>query len=435
MITIHVCDENRKVNKDFKCAKSLLVSQMKFFELHLSGSGSFEDIDISVHCDVGVFESLMLFLNSGTSEYILEVSNVISILISSEYLQMERLVDDCLQFIVNHINEVVNLSIDMACISPKLMRKLASLIDVQKLDEISDRRDKLLSRIYTNKVEAMMDDETNHLSRCIYCDRLFAESQRSVAVCEKADIFIDFHGNVLAEHLADCNWDFKKFVSYLNSQGLGSREIYWKIWSRLIMFDCVDCGECFQGAELEHCSYHPLEAKFTIGSNIGVYQCCQEQAVRFDTSIKKQGCTAHRHSVCPEQTQSTEYEVLIKKLPTTAEPFLEDSTSALARYVKQFVVTQEVVLCSEDEVSPVTSQYNTDESDCSDEELKARKGKKSKSKVNPAKQRAWKLDLLRLKDFEAMKDLSAKLISRRRRKDVKVRTTKPNVSMVARRRS
>jgi Domain of unknown function (DUF3342) len=31
-IVIHVFDENRKMNKDFKCEKNLLLSQMKYFE-------------------------------------------------------------------------------------------------------------------------------------------------------------------------------------------------------------------------------------------------------------------------------------------------------------------------------------------------------------------------------------------------------------------
>ena len=34
-IIIHVFDENRKVNKDFKCEKNLLLSQMKYFEQYL----------------------------------------------------------------------------------------------------------------------------------------------------------------------------------------------------------------------------------------------------------------------------------------------------------------------------------------------------------------------------------------------------------------
>lgn len=31
-ITIHVCDETKKINKDFICEKSVLLKRMKYFE-------------------------------------------------------------------------------------------------------------------------------------------------------------------------------------------------------------------------------------------------------------------------------------------------------------------------------------------------------------------------------------------------------------------
>jgi hypothetical protein len=37
-VVIHVFDENRKVNKDFKCPKTLLLKEMKYFEAHLQES-------------------------------------------------------------------------------------------------------------------------------------------------------------------------------------------------------------------------------------------------------------------------------------------------------------------------------------------------------------------------------------------------------------
>jgi hypothetical protein len=52
LIVIHVCDENRQVNRDFKCRRSVLLTEMKYFAKHFNTSSSFEDIDISVHCDV-----------------------------------------------------------------------------------------------------------------------------------------------------------------------------------------------------------------------------------------------------------------------------------------------------------------------------------------------------------------------------------------------
>lgn len=62
MIVIHVFDENRKINKDFSCEKDLLVNHMKYFEKYLTEATSVDDIDISVHCDIKIFEWLMKYL-------------------------------------------------------------------------------------------------------------------------------------------------------------------------------------------------------------------------------------------------------------------------------------------------------------------------------------------------------------------------------------
>jgi hypothetical protein len=63
MIVIHVCDESKKTNKDFKCEKQLLVNNMKYFDKYLSDSKTLDDIDISVHCDISIFEWLMRYIH------------------------------------------------------------------------------------------------------------------------------------------------------------------------------------------------------------------------------------------------------------------------------------------------------------------------------------------------------------------------------------
>jgi hypothetical protein len=63
----------------------------------------------------------------------LDVTNVISILISSDFLRMEGLVEECIQFIVTHVNEVVKLPIDMSCINANLLRSLAEKVEVPSL--------------------------------------------------------------------------------------------------------------------------------------------------------------------------------------------------------------------------------------------------------------------------------------------------------------
>lgn len=84
MIIIHVCDENKKRNQDFKCDRNILVANMKCFEKYLADSKNLEDIDISVHCDINIFDWLMRFIHK--KEPNLEVKNAISILISSDFL-------------------------------------------------------------------------------------------------------------------------------------------------------------------------------------------------------------------------------------------------------------------------------------------------------------------------------------------------------------
>lgn len=97
-ILIHVTDENRKTEKDFTCKKSILLREMKYFEQFLSENDSSDDLDISVHCDVKIFEWLMRYVKD-KQEPKLENKIVISVLISSDFLQMAQLVGQCIRYI------------------------------------------------------------------------------------------------------------------------------------------------------------------------------------------------------------------------------------------------------------------------------------------------------------------------------------------------
>ena len=59
---IHVCDEARKVSRDFACDRVVLLREMRF-RSYLGGGGACEDIDISVHCDVHIFEWLVQWIH------------------------------------------------------------------------------------------------------------------------------------------------------------------------------------------------------------------------------------------------------------------------------------------------------------------------------------------------------------------------------------
>jgi hypothetical protein len=212
-IIIHVCDENKKRNQDFKCDRGILIANMKYFEKYLSESKNVEDIDISVHCDIGIFDWLMRYIHR--KEPKLDAKNAISILISSDFLQMGILVEDSVRFVAANLQEIITLPIDMNCLSSALVKKLATHVSIEELHQLKDKKDKLTSKLYMKKLELLFEDEQSSLNRCVYCNALFTLRQREWMVCPKAKIFIDFHGSVIAQHVADRSWDINKFVMFL----------------------------------------------------------------------------------------------------------------------------------------------------------------------------------------------------------------------------
>jgi hypothetical protein len=214
------------------------------------------------------------------------------------------------------------------------LRKLAALTRVEDLDKFKERKDKLISKLYVKKLELLLEDENNSLFRCIYCNKLFTRGQKPWMVCSKANIFIDFHGRVIAEHVADRSWDTNKFIHYLRQQcALSWREIYWKIWARLHTLHCAVCDRRFVVAEFGHCSYHAQKPRFGSGSNRGMYPCCNAPAIRFDTALKTYGCQAANHQ--PSMRATAEevaiLDCVLARMHIVAEPFLSEHN-----YAEQF---------------------------------------------------------------------------------------------------
>lgn len=61
-LKIHVFDENRKISREFECYLHHLKKYMLYFEPYLREGRNTEDIDISVHCDVKIFDWLLRYV-------------------------------------------------------------------------------------------------------------------------------------------------------------------------------------------------------------------------------------------------------------------------------------------------------------------------------------------------------------------------------------
>lgn len=165
----------RKSKKTSSANKDILLKEMKYFEKHLKMTDSADDIDISVHCDIKIFEWLMNYLNNMKPK--LEVSTVIPILISADFLVMHSLIEDCVNFVVKNISEIVKIPIDMSCLNQAALKSISKNITLEELDACKDPRDSLQSKLFMHKLEELLKDEANILNRCMYCSALFTAKQ------------------------------------------------------------------------------------------------------------------------------------------------------------------------------------------------------------------------------------------------------------------
>jgi len=78
---------------------------------------------------------------------ILDLKNVISVLISSDFLQMAELVNECMSYVILNMADVVRLPIDMSCLNDSLIWKIATKTPLDFLYNLHDKRDKLTSRL------------------------------------------------------------------------------------------------------------------------------------------------------------------------------------------------------------------------------------------------------------------------------------------------
>lgn len=117
-----------------------------------------------------------------------------TILISAEFLKIERLVKECLDYFVEHIEEISKVQVDMGCINSQIIREMARKVSLDRLNVLKERKDKLVSRLFMKKLELLLEKENNYLNKCAYCNKLFTMSQRKVLHCSKAKSYIDYNG-------------------------------------------------------------------------------------------------------------------------------------------------------------------------------------------------------------------------------------------------
>lgn len=325
-MSIRVQDEAKKMTKDFTCPRDVLIKEMCYFNDYLSSpeSKQWEEVDISVRCDVSVFHWLMSYAKRGLKEGPcgetldtplkppqLESSNAISILISSDFLKMDALVEECITYCYTHISEIVAAPCNMSCIGNHLLSRLAQHFSPLEVEEINDHKDKIKSKLYLHLLERLFDKSFTHpqcpvnattLFRCMHCECILTQEQQKIFPCSIKRLKVDKNGKLIHKHERDPRWDINQYIISLLQSDMTWRDIFWRIWGTINWLFCSTCNQPFQCKNLTTCLYHSNTIIYVDSTGIripgGKYSCCGNLASSFSplTNIQS-GCCLKDHAI------------------------------------------------------------------------------------------------------------------------------------------
>uniref|UniRef100_A0A667XNS9 SANT and BTB domain regulator of CSR n=1 Tax=Myripristis murdjan TaxID=586833 RepID=A0A667XNS9_9TELE len=435
-MVIHVCDEAKNLKQDFTCPRDLLVKEMRYFAEYLSVDPQrWEEVDISVHCDVQIFDWLMNYVRRNTAgegnreKPRLEPSNVISILISSEFLKMDTLVEECIQYCHKHMSAIVATPCNMNCINSNLATRIAELFNHNEADDVRDKKDKFKSKLFQKKIERLFDPNHQNrdslgsastLYRCGLCLKLLTKDTERKISCVPGKINIDVRGNITYTHTRQKNWDVHEYLTSLHDELKSWVLVYWRIWGTINYLTCSRCQQVFVCAELTQCKYHPESVLYPgMGGEkgwhgAGIYPCCNQRVLRFDPTGIPKGCKMRDHIVsvpdeesCTDPVSAAQTRVLNDLLLhrdavcVSSTPPAEGYASVcvcvcvcvcVLQYLVHFNVQSRNVsvnrqqsLLSEDEEYTTGSEVTEDEVGDEEEQSKKQAAKKAKKASRPLK--------------------------------------------------
>lgn len=258
-------------------------------------------MDISVHCDIGIFEWLMRWVKKDqqieeeTPE--LDPQCVIPVLVSAAFLQMEPLLQDCLLYCHQYMNEILRTSTNLSCLNDSVMTRLAAMYTNTEVEAIRDRKDKIQSRLYCKLIQSLCEPEAESMRghwnslarvfRCGRCQQLVSPSVGPEIPCVSSCMRLLCDGSVTYMHVRDPTWNINEYVERLHKSLRTWRKVYWRLWGDAHFLYCTVCKRFFPVHQIAWCRYHPDPPQFfTVDAQraplpVGRFPCCGERAYRF----------------------------------------------------------------------------------------------------------------------------------------------------------
>ena len=274
-ITIRVIDDAHSLTKNFICPASLLLSSMTYFRDNLSSyQDNWQEIDISVHCDLQVFSWLMEYILSSSTRPPprLDAKRVFSVLVSSEYLGMPNLVNTCIHYISENINAVLAMHTSTECLNQLAIDKLASMLTCTRLEQIQDPKDIIRDKLFASKLKFILDlhdkDDSrpftlNSVYKCSDCQHCVLSGLESLFQCgsNSAQIRVSKQGSLFYMHRRNPDWSVLQALEEQRRQGTPARDRFWKAWSYSQLLFCSVCKYSFIACDVNTCSHSTQNGK------------------------------------------------------------------------------------------------------------------------------------------------------------------------------
>ncbi|XP_017786703.1 PREDICTED: uncharacterized protein KIAA1841 homolog [Nicrophorus vespilloides] len=316
-VEIHVYDELKGTKKDFICNQKLLVEQMGYFA-DVTKDQKLDDMDISVHCDIAIFDWLMTWMTKSKTtdgdKPQLEASAAIPILVSASFLQMESLLEECLFYCHRNMNEILKTGTNLSCLNDSILTRLAAMYTNIEVENIKDRKDKIQSRLFCKLIQSLCEVETEsvrghycslaYIYKCKHCQQLVSPPYSPEIPCIPSYMRLEYDGSITSRHERDPQWNINDFIVSLYKSLKTWRKVYWRLWGCAHFLYCLSCKKYFPVRQEGWCRYHPDHPQFfTMDTQkpplpVGRYPCCGERTYRFQLLDDRTGCHCRDHTIC-----------------------------------------------------------------------------------------------------------------------------------------
>ena len=151
----------------------------------------------------------------------LTVENCVSVLVSSDFLRMDRLTEECLDFVTANAVAVARGPLNLGALAERLLRRLAARLDEDTVEALRDandagRRSRPNCTVSNSSGSSSRERRPRRdASRAVPYDA----AHRSNLACSRARVYVDFHGDVVARHVPSRRFDLARTFDASSTAG------------------------------------------------------------------------------------------------------------------------------------------------------------------------------------------------------------------------